>query len=106
MPACEQRPEQHELGVAGVLVFVEQHHLVPGPLGDADLGMPLGDPRGEGHLIAVVHDLPRRLGRLIRGDQREHLLAHPLAAEDLQHRRREPPALRHRATLRHHATLP
>ena len=37
VPAAEQRPQQHQLGVAGVLVLVQQHHLVAGPLGRADL---------------------------------------------------------------------
>ena len=37
--AAEQRLQQHQLGVAGVLVLVEQHDLVAGPLGRADLGM-------------------------------------------------------------------
>ena len=62
MAAAEQRPEQDQLGVAGVLVLVEQHDLVAAPLGGADLGVAGGDPGGDGHLVAVVDDLPRGLG--------------------------------------------
>ena len=45
--AAEQGAQQHELCVAGVLVLIEQHHLVAGPLGGAHLRVALRDPRGD-----------------------------------------------------------
>ena len=39
MTAAEQGLQQHQLGVAGVLVLVEKHDLVAGALDRPDLGM-------------------------------------------------------------------
>jgi hypothetical protein len=64
--------------VAGVLVLIEQHHVVAGPLGRAHLRVLAGDPRRQRDLIAVIEDLAGRLGRRVPLDQREQLLARPL----------------------------
>ena len=92
--AAEQRPQQDQLGVAGVLVLVEQHHLVAGPLGRADLRVPAGDPRRERHLVPVVEHLARRLGRGVPADQRQQLLPGPLRLDDLPDGRGDPPRQR------------
>jgi len=39
MAAAEQGLQQHQLGVAGVLVLVEKHELVAAALDRTDLGM-------------------------------------------------------------------
>ena len=83
MPAAEQRLQQHQLGVAGVLVLVEQDHLVAGALGRADLGVPAGDPGRERHLVPVVEHLARRLGRRVPADQRQKLLPGALGGDYL-----------------------
>ena len=87
---AEQRAQQHELGVAGVLVLVEQHDLVAAPLGRADLGVPGRDPGGDGHLVAVVDDLAGGLGPVEGGHQRQQLLAGPLAGDHLPGQRGHP----------------
>ena len=74
--AAEQRLEQHELRVAGVLVLVEQHDAVPRALDHADLGVLGGDPRGERELVAVVEHLTLGLGPLVGLDERQELLAY------------------------------
>jgi len=71
MPAAEQRPQQHQLGMAGVLVLIEEHHLIAGPLGGADLRVRGGDPGGQRHLVTVVNDFPGGLGRCVGGHQRQ-----------------------------------
>ncbi len=64
--------------MAGVLVFVKQHHVVTGPLGRAHLRVRAGDARRQRDLIAVIEDLAGRLGRHVPLDQREQMLARPL----------------------------
>ncbi len=71
MTAAEQRCQQHQLRLGGVLVLVEQHHLVAGPLGGPHFPVPGGDPRSERHLVAIVDDLPGSLGRRVGGGQRQ-----------------------------------
>ncbi len=83
MPAAEQRPQQHQLGVAGVLVLIEQDHLVAGALARADLRVPGGDPRRQGHLVGVVEYLAGRLGRRVPLHHRQQLLPRPLRVDDL-----------------------
>ncbi len=51
---AEQRRQQDALGVAGVLVLVEQHHAEPGPLGTAHLRVVARHPGRERHLAAEV----------------------------------------------------
>ena len=83
VPAAEQRPQQHQLGVAGVLVLVEQHDLVAGALGRADLGVPAGDPGRQRHLVPVVEHLAGGLGRRVAADQRQKLLPGALGGDYL-----------------------
>ena len=83
VPTAEQRTQQDELGVAGVLELIQQHHLVPGALDRAHLAVPGRDPRGQRHLVAVVDDLPGPLGCGITGHQRQQLLPGALAVQDL-----------------------
>ncbi len=85
MAAAEQRPQQDELGVAGVLVLVEQHDLVAAAFGRADLGMAGRDPGGDRHLVAVVDDLTLGLGPRVPGHHGQQLLPGPLAVQDLAH---------------------
>ena len=91
VPAAEQRAQQHELRVAGVLVLIEQDHLVAGPLGRPYLRVLAGDPGRQGHLIGVVKDLAARLGRRVPLDQRQQLLPGPLRCDYLPNGRRYPP---------------
>ena len=67
--AAEERVEHDHLGVAGVLVLVEQHHLEPAAFDRADLGMVAGDPRGPGHLVTEVHRLDVEFALLVQPDQ-------------------------------------
>ena len=94
MAAAEQCLQQHELGVAGVLVLIEQDHLVAGALGRPDLRVPAGDPGREGHLIGVVEHLARRLGGRVPADQRQKLLSGPLGSNYLPNGCRYPPRQR------------
>ena len=94
MPAAEQRLQQHELGVAGVLVLVEQDHLVAGALGRPDLRVPGSDPGGERHLVGVVEHLARRLGCRVPADQRQKLLPGPLGSNYLPNGLGDPPRQR------------
>ena len=65
----EQAAQHGQLRMPGVLVFVQQHGRIPGPLGPADLGEPVGDPGRDLHLVAEV-DRPRvLLGPLVAVDQ-------------------------------------
>ena len=98
MPAAEQRLQQHELGVAGVLVLIEQDHLVAGALGRPDLRVPAGDPGRQRHLIGVVEHLARRLGGRVPADQRQQLLPGPLGSNYLPNDLGDPP--RQRVLLR------
>ncbi len=91
MPAAEQRAQQHQLRVAGVLVLIEQDHLVTGPLGHPHLGVLAGDPGRQGHLIGVVKDLAGRLGRRVALDQRQQLLPGLLRCYYLPNGRWYPP---------------
>ncbi len=90
MATAEQRPQQDQLGVAGVLELVQQHHLVPGALHRAHFGVPGGDPRGQRHLVAVVHYLARRLRRDVPGHHGQQLLPGALAVKDLPDLGRHP----------------
>ena len=94
VPAAEQRPQQHQLGVAGVLVLVEQDDLVAGALGRSDLRVPAGDPGRQCHLVPVVEYLARRLGRRVPADQRQELLPGALGADYLPNGRRYTPRQR------------
>ena len=68
--------------MAGVLVLIQQHHVVTGPLGRGHLRVPAGDPRRQRDLIAVVEDLAGRLGADVPLDQREQLLTRPLGFDN------------------------
>ena len=92
MAAAEQRTQQHELRVAGVLVLIEQDDVVAAPFGQADLRMTGGDPGGQRHLVAVVEHLAGGLRRRVPGDQGQQLLAGTLALLHLPHVRGQAPA--------------
>jgi hypothetical protein len=68
---AEQRPQQHPLCVPGVLVLVEQHRPEGGPLGDADLGMGVGDPGRDRELVGEVDGALGPLARRERLHQRQ-----------------------------------
>ena len=98
--AAEQRPQQDQLGLARVLVLIQQHGLVAAALADAHLGVPLRYPGGERHLVAVVQHLPQPLGLGIPLDHGQQLLPGPLAGQDLLDRGgRAWPAAGHRGGL-------
>ena len=82
MPAAEQRLQQHQLGVAGVLVLVEKHYLEPGALDRTDLGMAAGDPCRQGDLVTVVDHFAGSLGARVGGHHREQLFPGALAPDD------------------------
>ena len=71
--------------MAGVLVLIEQYHLVPGPLGGAHLGVAHGDLRREPDLVPVVEHLAGPLGRGVAVDERQQLLPGPLGFNYLAH---------------------
>ncbi|GAA3422579.1 hypothetical protein GCM10018952_75240 [Streptosporangium vulgare] len=79
--SAEQGAQQDELGVAGVLVLVQEDHGEPPALDLADVGVLGRDPGGERHLVAVVDDLPAPLEPVVRLDQRQQLLPGPLDDE-------------------------
>ena len=56
----EEAAEQHTLGVAGVLVFVEHDHAEALPLAAPHHGMPLRYRCGQGHLLTEGDDPPFR----------------------------------------------
>ena len=85
MAVAEQGLQQHQLGVAGVLVFVEQDHGVAFAFDPAHLGVALRDTRGQRDLVAVVHHFAFRfeLGELLQ--QRQELLAVALDSQQVAH---------------------
>ena len=72
--------------MAGVLVLIEEHHLIAGPFGRADLGMAVRDPGGQHHLIPVVDYLAGLLRRRVGRHDRQQLLPRALAGQGLPHR--------------------
>ena len=83
MATGEERSEQHELSVGGVLILIEQYHLIAGALAEAHNRMAGGDPRCQRHLVSVVNDFARRLGRCISSNERQQLLAGPLVLKHI-----------------------
>ena len=81
MPAAEEGAQQNQLRMAGVLVLIQQHHLVPAALGGAHLAMARRDPRRELNLVAMVEHLARLLGLDITGDKRKQLLTSSLCLD-------------------------
>jgi hypothetical protein len=69
--AAEQRVQQHDLGVAGVLVLVQQHDLETVALDHADLGVIACHQSGPRHLVAEVHRLDVQLALLVQPDERQ-----------------------------------
>ncbi len=90
VPVAEQGAQQHELRVAGVLVLVEQHHLVATALGGAHLRVPVGDPRGQCHLIPVVEYLASALRLGVAVHKRQQLFPGPLCVDGTAHPREHP----------------
>jgi len=70
--AAEQRGEHPALRHRRVLILVEQHHPVLGPLDVAHLGDLLGSRVPNRHLVAEVHQIPARLQPAVLLDQAEH----------------------------------
>ena len=70
---AEQRAQQHELRVAGVLVLVEQHDAVLRPLPRAHVRHLARDPRGQRHLVAEVDRAQVALAPRVRRDDRHQL---------------------------------
>ena len=68
----EQRPEQLQLGLGGVLELVEQHRAEPRPLGDPDLRHGGRDTGGERHLVGEVHGVTAALELVVALDQGQH----------------------------------
>ncbi|GAA3459631.1 hypothetical protein GCM10018963_16440 [Saccharothrix longispora] len=89
----EQRPQQHALGVAGVLVLVEQHGAVALALAPRHLGVLGGQPRGQRHLVGEVHGRLAPLARLVRLQQRQEVRPQPLGVDDGLERLRQVVAL-------------
>ena len=69
----EQCTQEHQLRVAGVLVFVKQHRPVGRPLGHRDLGELLGEVGRQCHLIGEVETLAPALCFVVRSDDRQQL---------------------------------
>jgi hypothetical protein len=67
--AAEQRVQHHHLGVAGVLVFVEQHHLEAASLDLADLRIVPGHPGRAGHLVPEIQCLQVEFALVVQPDQ-------------------------------------
>src|SRR5690606_24472569 len=76
--ATEQRAQQNQLGVTGVLVLVEQDHPVALALGGADLREARGQPGGQLGLIGEVECLVPPLEGSELLDQRHELSARVL----------------------------
>ena len=72
-PPPNSGAQQHELGMAGVLVLVEQDDARPGPLRRADLRHLLGDPGRERHLVAEVQRSGVALALGVAPQQRHEL---------------------------------
>ncbi len=82
----EERAQQLELRLGGVLELVEEHRPEPSALGDAhllDLG---GDPGGEGHLVGEVHGVARPLELLVALEDGDDRRALAQDADDVAHR--------------------
>ena len=73
--------QRHPLRVAGVLVFVEQHHPVALPQLLPHLGEPRSQPRRGGHLHAEVHHLVGTHALVQRVDERYQCGAFGLRGE-------------------------
>jgi hypothetical protein len=71
MPAVEQRPQQHHLRVAGVLVLVEQHHPEPVAFDRADRRVVAGHDGRPRELVAEVHRLQIPLAPFVGPHQRQ-----------------------------------
>ncbi len=83
VPLTEQGAQQHQLGVAGVLVLVQEHDLEPAAFDEPDLGVVLCDAGGQRHLVTEVHDLARAFGLFVTFDQRQELFAPLLGREQV-----------------------
>ena len=59
--AGEERAQELELGVRGVLELVEEDDAEALPFDRGDVGEGASQPRCEGHLVGEVHRVPRRL---------------------------------------------
>ena len=83
---AEQRVQHLELGVAGVLVLVQQHRGRPGALGADQLRHALGEPGGQGNLVAEVKAVALALDLLVGRDDGQDLPAGAQSAHQLGHR--------------------
>ena len=71
VPLGEQPAQQYQLGVAGVLVLVEEHHGEPGALPDPDVPDLGGEPGRERYLVTEVEYLALALAPQVGLDQRD-----------------------------------
>ena len=58
VPGREERPQQDELGLGGVLELIEQHDPESGPLAGPDVGEPHRQPGCQRHLVGKVNGIP------------------------------------------------
>ena len=82
-----ERGQQDALRLTGVLVLVEQHGPEPGALDLTDLRVLPRDAGRDRDLVAVVHDAPLSLQRVIALDHRQHVEPGVEAGEQLGERR-------------------
>ena len=68
----EQRAQQLQLGLGGVLELVEQHRPEACPLGRPDLGHGRGDACRERDLVGEVHGIAAALELVVALDERQH----------------------------------
>ena len=83
MPLTEESTQQNELGVAGVLVLVEEDHTEAAALDQSDLGVVLRDLRGQGHLVTEVHHLTGVFGVGVALHERQQLFAAHLCGQQV-----------------------
>ena len=82
MQAAEQRAQEHQLRVAGVLVFVEQHRAEGAALAGRDLGELLGEVGRQRHLVGEVETFASPLRVAIRRNDRQQLASSRECAGD------------------------
>ena len=90
---AEQRVQHDQLGVAGVLVLVEQHRLGPAAFGRYELGHGARQAGRERDLVAEVKAVPLALELLVGRDDRQHLALGPQLTDQFTHRCPQPAGL-------------
>jgi hypothetical protein len=82
----EERVQQLQLGLGGVLELVEQHGPEAQPLGATHLRHRAGDAGGESHLVGEVHGVARALQLLVALEDGHHRGALAQHADQVAHR--------------------